>query len=127
MIVIKSTKVYCFDVDRTLIFTDQECGALLQDGVEFGESILINNRWFSPHQEHLELMKDLTARGHTVAVWSAGGAEWAEAVIRALDMEKYVDLVMSKPDGYCDDKSVLEWLPETDRFYIPLEGFTGGK
>lgn len=128
MIVTKSTKIYFFDVDRTLVFTEAERKSLdLNFSLRSHSFESDNGVKFYAHEGHIQLMRDLKARGHTVICWSAGGWEWAERVVRLLKLDKTVDQIMSKPDGYCDDKSVLEWLPETDRFYIPIGPFVGGK
>lgn len=49
-------------------------------------------------------------------MWSAGGGEWAEAVVKALGLEKYVDLVMNKPSWYYDDKEAKDWMGK--RIYL---------
>ncbi len=127
MYVLHSTKAYFFDVDRTLVFTDQEVTML---GIRTHVSltpVMFGGREFRVHPEHIRLMKDLKARGHSVVVWSAGGSAWAEQVVRKLELEDVVDLVLTKPDGICDDKAVSEWLPEVDRFYMSVGDFAGGK
>ena len=58
-------------------------------------------------------------RGSFVVVWSMGGWEWARNVLTALGIEDKVDLVMTKPFAYFDDKHVNEWL--TYRVYIKPE------
>jgi hypothetical protein len=50
--------------------------------------------------------------GHTVIVWSAGGADWAEKVVKYLEIEDIVDAVMSKPNWYVDDKPASMFMPE---------------
>jgi len=65
-----------------------------------------------PHKKHIEAMKLHKLRGHTVIVWSAGGWEWAEAAIRALNLEKYVDLVLEKPMWCYDDLPPSEFIPK---------------
>jgi hypothetical protein len=52
-------------------------------------------------------------------VWSRGGYEWAANAVRALDLVKYVDEVVTKPMVYFDDKHVTEWLPY--RVYLQPE------
>jgi hypothetical protein len=69
-----------------------------------------------PNKNMVRLLKEESLRGGTVIVWSRGGYKWSEAVIRALDLEKYVTFIMSKPMIYYDDKEVAEWMQ--DRVYL---------
>lgn len=66
-----------------------------------------------PHRRHVLQLKKHKMRGHTVIVWSAGGWDWAEAVVKALQLEQYVDLVISKPLWAYDDKKAAEYMPES--------------
>ena len=66
-----------------------------------------------PHKKHIEQLKKHKLRGHTVIVWSAGGWEWAEAVVRALKLEQYVDLVIEKPTWVYDDLPPNEYMPKS--------------
>jgi phosphoserine phosphatase len=59
---------------------------------------------------HIEDIKRHKARGHLVCVWSAGGSEWAEAAVKALKLEKYVDLVIAKPTWVIDDLEPNQFL-----------------
>jgi predicted phosphatase len=69
------------------------------------------------HTGHIKILKDRKARGSFIVVWSAGGFAWAEAVVKALKLEKYVDLCMTKPHAYIDDKEAKDIMGE--RIYIP--------
>lgn len=113
---IKATKTVFWDVDNTLIFSNIESPCQ-----EPGKKVMINNRPFFSHYEHCEMLKDFKARAHTIVVWSAGGEDWAESVIKALDLTEYVDIVISKPDWFFDDKPASEWLGEDKRTYIDLK------
>ena len=104
MKVLTGTKTVYFDVDNTLVFSAKECPSFL------GDTVVIGCRQWVVHEEHRELIYDFKARGHTVVVWSAGGAEWAASVVRALGIEDEVDLCISKPDWYFDDKAAGEWI-----------------
>lgn len=65
----------------------------------------------------VRLLKEEASRNRLVIVWSRGGELWAEAVVKALKLEKYVDLIMEKPVVYYDDKPIEDWLPY--RVYLP--------
>jgi phosphoserine phosphatase len=72
-----------------------------------------------PHKKHIEQLKLHKLRGHTIIVWSAGGWEWAEAVVRALKLEQYVDLVIEKPMWFYDDLMPNEFMGK--RYYMKDE------
>jgi len=104
-----------FDVDDTLVMWNQSPDhpkAIELPLLDGHKEILV------PHEHHIKQMKDHKARGHYVVVWSAGGWEWANAVVVALGLEQYVDEVMDKPHWYYDDVKVNEWMPEVNRVYI---------
>lgn len=48
--------------------------------------------------------------GYTVVVWSQSGKDWAEKVVNALDINQYVDLIMTKPSYYLDDLDASAWM-----------------
>lgn len=66
-----------------------------------------------PNKEQVEQLKRHKVRGHTVIVWSAGGYEWAEVAVKALGLEKYVDVVMEKPHWVYDDLPSHEFMPKS--------------
>lgn len=112
MKVIESSRSVFFDVDNTLVFSLRE-----RPHEVTNEITKIKGRKFWVHIPHREIIKDFKARGHTVIVWSQGGWEWAKSVVEALQLEEYVDVIMSKPDWYFDDKGSGDWLGEDRRFY----------
>lgn len=65
------------------------------------------------HKKHIAQLKEHAIRGHKVVVWSAGGADWAEAVVKALGLERYVTLCMMKPMWAYDDKKPEEYMPKS--------------
>lgn len=66
-----------------------------------------------PHKGNIEAMKRHKLRGHTIIVWSAGGWEWAHAVVVALELEQFVDLVLEKPRWAYDDLPPNEYMPKS--------------
>lgn len=122
-----------FDVDDTLVKWDRAqysdidklhavaitCPTSRQSKIieqETGEEAKLENakgtwtEYLIPHRKHIEQLKLHKLRGHTIIVWSAGGWEWAEAVVRALKLEQYVDLVIEKPMWYYDDLTANEFM-----------------
>lgn len=104
-----------FDVDDTLMEWKQ-C-----DPSDPNACKITNNGYVfykRPIQVHIDELKNQKMAGNTVVVWSAGGARWAEAVIKALKLEQYVDVVLTKPDFYYDDKDVNYWFPKKRYYYL---------
>lgn len=97
-----------FDCDDTLVMwhlDDKSKNIPIESPYEKGLTYFL-----TPHEKHIRLMKDYKARGFTIVVWSAGGVEWAETVVKALKLEEYVDAVFTKPCRYVDDLKCNEWM-----------------
>lgn len=109
MFTCRAGRTVYFDVDDTLLEwiscnkTDSNAIKVRNNGHTFYKRALCAN---------IEALKDHSHAGHVVIVWSAGGVEWATAVILSLGLEKYVDAILTKPDWYYDDKGAEHWLPE---------------
>jgi FMN phosphatase YigB (HAD superfamily) len=103
-----------FDVDDTLVMwhlDDKSKDIQIEHPYQPG---IMNH--VTPHEKHIKLLKDYKGRGFTVVVWSAGGVEWAHAVVKALGIEEYVDAVFTKPCRYVDDLQCEKWMG--NRVYI---------
>jgi len=114
MKVFKTDQMVPYDCDDTLVMwglEDKSKNIPIEDPYIKG---LIN--YLTPNEKHIELLKKHKARGMTIIVWSAGGVEWAEAVVKALKLQDYVDAVFSKPSRYVDDLPCTEWMG--NRVYI---------
>lgn len=61
------------------------------------------------HDQHVNLLIAQKKRGYQVIVHSQGGWAWAEAVIKALALEQYVDVVKTKTQKYIDDLPADSW------------------
>ena len=92
-----------FDVNNTLATKTKE----KQD-----DSVDIDGTWHSPITKNIELLKKLKSEGKHIAVWSKDGHRYAELAVKALKLANYVDAVLSKPDGYVDDKDASKWMGE---------------
>jgi predicted phosphatase len=112
MNVIKSEHNIMVDVDGTLIdhLTTEQLNEPIRLTVSLWCPIENKNITVGVNQSMVRLLKEEYHRGSHVVVWSRGGWEWATNVVRALNLEKYVDLVMTKPLVYFDDIEVQEWL-----------------
>lgn len=64
----------------------------------------------------IEELKMQATRGTLVVVWSRSGVAWAAAVVKALELEEYINVVLAKPDRYYDDKDASEWMPNRRYF-----------
>lgn len=124
MISIPSNRSVFFDVDDTIIMWNATDEQKFLHGVQFkcpGGLICVDGElvhspaWeelLVPHRLHIEQLKKHKMRGHTVVVWSAGGYDWAETVVRTLRLEKYVDLVICKPTWIYDDTQPQDFMPK---------------
>jgi len=54
-------------------------------------------------------VRALGADGHTLYLWSSGGAEYARASAIELGIEGCFAGFLPKPEVYIDDQSVAEW------------------
>lgn len=111
MIEIPFENVAFFDVDNTLIMYDippERSNEAIEISIRHGLPAIR----VIPHEVHCELVRHHRAWGNGVVVWSRSGVEWASAVVKALGLEPYVDLVIAKPFYYYDDKKCCEILGE---------------
>ena len=107
MKVIDNEKVIVCDVDDTLVMWNHptsDNAIIITDPSDGQECRVV------PHQFHIDLLKKHVGRGYTIVVWSQGGFMWAEAVVKELGIDVYVDFVMTKPIKYVDDLTVEKWM-----------------
>lgn len=108
MKVIQNDNCIFFDCDDTLVMWDNkyktETNTKRFTCYEMAYDLV-------PHEQNIQFLKDcVTKDTKKVVVWSAGGWEWAQEVVRVLRLEFYVDAVMSKPAAYVDDLHCSEWM-----------------
>lgn len=108
MLVVDNDNIAFVDVDGTLVFFEPKTGQEPTITVDVGgaTSILFVN------QAILQEIHNHKKRGQKVFVWSQGGYTWALAVVKALRLERVVDVVMSKPKWVWDDLQPDKWMPE---------------
>jgi hypothetical protein len=63
-----------------------------------------------PNQKNINLVVKFAKLGYKVVVWSQSGSEWAETIGRAVCIDDYVSLYISKPSWYLDDLPATDWL-----------------
>ena len=117
--ILKYDNVAYFDVDDTLIlykFPDHQLDEAITISIADRELMTAT---VIPHKDHIERLKLHKAWGNGVVVWSRSGWEWADAVIKALELGDYVDFIAAKPMYYYDDKPCCKILGE-HRYIKPL-------
>jgi len=71
--------------------------------------------------ENVEALKRHKLRGHTIILWSQGGAEWCKEVAEKLKIDKSVDAYIRKPVWFYDDIPANEFMPESCRKHLRLK------
>lgn len=109
MQILHSDNVLYVDVDETLILWgnkehEEDREIIVDDPYLPGKK-----NTFVAHQRNIDLVIRNKNQGKHIIVWSAGGYRHAEEVVKALEMEQYVDLILSKPTSYVDDLSMSDW------------------
>jgi predicted phosphatase len=124
MISIHSQTTAWFDCDDTLVFwnwptTSTPLNLINLTTPEGTKVTLEINR------EMVDQLKKHKSRHTAIIVWSAAGSEWAETVVKALELEDYVDLCISKPNWVYDDLPCTEFMPKSkwvgDSYKISLK------
>jgi hydroxymethylpyrimidine pyrophosphatase-like HAD family hydrolase len=111
--ILKSDNVLYVDVDGTLVRPHVYRG---QDGLlPWAYEVRVNGRRFEANADVERQIHLAKTRGHKVVVWSAGGYDWANRVIKALGLDEYVDVILSKPKWFADDLPAEKFLPEVKR------------
>jgi FMN phosphatase YigB (HAD superfamily) len=122
MIIVDKESTIFVDVDDTLVMW----GVKAKKGqrlIQITDPYSNEQLYLLPHAGHIKVLKDRKARGSCIIVWSAGGYKWAKKVVEALKLTDYVDLVMTKPHMYIDDKPASEFMQE--RLYLSHESGYG--
>ncbi len=126
MLVIDKENTIFFDVDDTLVLWDVvRADTDLDKLVQILDPYDGTMTFLRPHLPHITLLKNHFARGSHIVVWSQGGYQWVEAVVKALGLEQYVHQCMTKPRAYVDDLPADAWMKE--RIYIPVDSKWGNK
>lgn len=106
---IKNHKVITCDCDDTLILWDKSeyvsQPKVVISYAGYNSEVVI-------HQKNRNLLIKLAKLGYSIVVWSATGYDWAIEVVKALQLEDYVTLCLTKPSYYLDDKEATTWIGE---------------
>lgn len=100
-----SDQVVAFDVDDTLISFEP-------NGSESGIEVFCfnQNHTVYPNQKMITQLKAEHANKKLIIVWSQQGDEWSDAVARALGLELFVHITMTKVSKCFDDLPIKEWM-----------------
>lgn len=107
----KNENISYFDIDDTLAMwdADPKIGQVLTlDFYGIQKEVRVN-------RSHVEFLKSLKARGHYIIVHSGNGWKWAETVVKAFELNDYVDEVQTKGCKFIDDQSPEKWA---NRVYV---------
>lgn len=110
MEVVKNEMVIMVDCDDTLCMWSEHHTQPHEGALDFLDPYDGKTVYLKPHTTHIELVKQFKHRGYHVIIWSGAGYMWAEAVVKRLGLEKYVDQVMTKSTKYIDDLHADEIL-----------------
>ncbi len=100
-----------YDVDGTLVMPFVEGMHSLADKVTI--TTPYGSEDFAEIKRVTRTLRRQHTQGHYIIVWSAGGEYWASVVIKALNLEPYVDIITTKAKWYFDDQDANEWMRRT--------------
>lgn len=103
MDVIANENVAVFDCDDTIVMWDSQFDRDDYTKIPFVDPYDGSVNYLKPHRKHIALLKKYKGRGMTVIVWSAAGYKWAESIVKTLELEEFVDVIMTKPSKFIDD------------------------
>jgi phosphoserine phosphatase len=99
-----------FDVDDTLVMWHLP---VTDNAMAFSNPDDPSDVWMlEPNWSTIAMLKEHKRRGDKVVVWSQGGYDWAEEVVKTLKLEEYVDYCLSKPHIYYDDIPATNFMKE---------------
>lgn len=103
MKVVKGPHTVFIDVDNTLLFWPEDFDEN-DNRIKDKPTVLIEGREFVPNTKLIRtILKYRNTIKQSFVVWSSSGWEWAEKVVRALELEDYIDVVTAKPFLWFDD------------------------
>lgn len=112
MNIVKSEQVIMVDCDDTLVLHDVDAHPTLPK-VLVHDPYAHKSQLVAVHLPHVLLIRERAKRGAHIVVWSAGGWQWAKAVVAALELNDCVASCMSKPIAIIDDLPIKAALGKT--------------
>lgn len=107
MIVNRAARTFFSDIDSTLVEYDLsnfDPAQYVTIPYVNGDVVVV------PNKKNVNLLLKFYKLGYSVVAWSHSGADWAEAVVKALGIEHAVDYVVAKPHYYLDDLDSSKWM-----------------
>lgn len=96
-----NNNVSVFDCDGTLVlYKNYRTSGAGKVEFDYGDEKF----YLTPHKMHISFLKHCHNRGDLVIVWSKNSSCWAKQIIDKLELTKYVNIVMCKPNRFIDDK-----------------------
>lgn len=92
------------DCDETLILWKDDPMDLQNSVIQVANGNLV----VKFHRRHIELVKQFYSIGWNVIVWSQGGSDHAEHVVKACKLENHIHAIVPKPDVFLDDKEIQD-------------------
>jgi hypothetical protein len=93
--------VFC-DVDETLVLWKDDPTDLQNSVIQVANGNLV----VKFHRRHIALVKQFFVIGWNVIIWSQGGSDHAEHVVKACGLQDHVHAILPKPDVVLDDKGI---------------------
>lgn len=115
--VLNNETVVLVDVDETLICWSKTFKKPGKNKKLFIDPYTKDKLYLTPHGPHIRLLKQYKARGFAIVVASMAGVLWSQTIVDGLNLNKYVDIVMSKPIKHMDDKEDIKDIVGT-RVYL---------
>lgn len=115
---IDEDKLVSFDCDDTLVMWNEEKGHQQPYAGALEFDLWDSKVYLTPHHKHIKKLIGYKRAGYKVIVWSMGGNAWAREVVRVLQLEDHVDLIMSKPSILYDDMPLNEAFGRR-KYYLP--------
>jgi len=98
-------KVVYYDMDETLVLWNYE-----PTNEILNKLVTVDGTGLLPNESMIISMKRNKIRGFGIILWTHSSMELANKIVKALGLEKVVDLIIPKPVRYYDDRPVEEWI-----------------